>query len=154
MNSLTKVNNPSIIDENEKFGEIFLPEFQEFQEKEKNFQEEENYINKKLQLLQNKNINKISNFKKKGEMNFGDFTPEREEGEHKYYSFKTIPDIKNNASLQIRKIKFYWRGTQTNLPYIFKKLTYEKNDDENCFDLFEQHDYSKKKIKTTDEDEN
>lgn len=69
-------------------------------------------------------------------------------------NFKTREDMKKNASLQLRKIKFFWRGTQTNLPYIFKKLTFERNPETNIIEGFEKFEYSKKKIKSNLEDRN
>jgi hypothetical protein len=63
--------------------------------------------------------------------------------------FKTSKDMKENATLQLRKIKFFWRGTQTNLPYIFKKIIIEKNIETGENEMFEKFEYSKKKIKTS-----
>ena len=63
--------------------------------------------------------------------------------------FKTSKDMKENATLQLRKIKFFWRGTQTNLPYIFKKIIIEKNIETGENEMFEKFEYSKKRIKTS-----
>jgi hypothetical protein len=71
---------------------------------------------------------------------------EEKEGEIK--EFNTVQDMKENATLQLRKIKFFWRGTQTNLPYIFKKIIFEKNIETGETEMFEKFEYSKKKIKT------
>lgn len=67
--------------------------------------------------------------------------------------FATAEDMKENAALQIRKIKFFWRGTQTNLPYIFKRQMKEVNVETMEAEYFEKFEYSKKKIKTNNHDE-
>lgn len=66
--------------------------------------------------------------------------------------FKTSKDMKENATLQLRKIKFFWRGTQTNLPYIFKKIIFEQNIETGEKEMFEKFEYSKKRIKTSGND--
>lgn len=73
---------------------------------------------------------------------------EEKEGEGEVKEFNTVQDMKENATLQLRKIKFFWRGTQTNLPYIFKKIIFEKNIETGETEMFEKFEYSKKKIKT------
>ena len=76
------------------------------------------------------------------------------ENQDKKY-FKTTRQMKDNAPLQLRKIKFFWRGTQTNLPYIFKKKSREKNQETEEMVSFETFDYSQKKIKIgLNDDEN
>lgn len=72
--------------------------------------------------------------------------PEEPDSETK--EFNTVQDMKENATLQLRKIKFFWRGTQTNLPYIFKKIIFEKNIETGETEKFEKFEYSKKRIKT------
>ena len=67
--------------------------------------------------------------------------------------FSTCNDMKENAALQIRKIKFFWRGTQTNLPYIFKRQMKEINAETLESDFFEKFEYSKKKIKTNNHED-
>ena len=71
------------------------------------------------------------------------------EKEPEIKKFETCKDMKENATLQLRKIKFFWRGTQTNLPYIFKKIIIEKNIETGENEMFEKFEYSKKKIKTS-----
>lgn len=151
LNSLKKINNPSIHNEEENQGEIYLPEFQNFNRENQNFLEEDIYTQNKLKQLKNENEEFFINHQ---EIQNQHIFNKKENFSHlKKNSFNTIPEIKTNAVLQIRKIKFYWRGTQTNLPYIFKKMIIEQNEDENIFEVFEQHDYSKKKIKTNEEEE-
>lgn len=67
--------------------------------------------------------------------------------------FATVSDMKENAALQIRKIKFFWRGTQTNLPYIFKRQMKEVNVETMEAEYFEKFEYSKKRIKTNNHEE-
>ena len=67
--------------------------------------------------------------------------------------FSTCNDMKENAALQIRKIKFFWRGTQTNLPYIFKRQMKEINTETLESEFFEKFEYSKKKIKTNNHED-
>lgn len=69
-------------------------------------------------------------------------------GESETKQFRTAKDMRENATLQLRKIKFFWRGTQTNLPYIFKKIKVERNLETGENEMFEKFEYSKKRIKT------
>ena len=104
-----------------------------------------------MEFLKEENMCSIGPEKKKknGSSSKGSNSKHSFEKEEEVKQFKTIKDMKENATLQLRKIKFFWRGTQTNLPYIFKKIIFEKNIETGDMEMFEKFEYSKKKIKTS-----
>jgi hypothetical protein len=106
-----------------------------------------------MAILQNDpNLCSLNNEKVNDQSENGSESKNSFEKDHEVKQFKTSKDMKENATLQLRKIKFFWRGTQTNLPYIFKKIIFEKNIETGETEMFEKFEYSKKRIKTSGSD--
>lgn len=114
-------------------------------------------------IIKEKNVYSFNDFSNKNNVNFNDY---KKENENDHYSSKVSHqnNIKNNynqaeemnvkdkmnISSTLKKLKYYWRGTNQNYPYTYKKVKKCNNEGFSNYHFLECIDISQKIINKKD----